>query len=804
MSVFEAAATQLQAGAVYVGELEARVKEFVDAVRGKPLVWHLPVLEAALYAGQHTQNRFGMLDALLPAIEAGELTIVAEASPEAAERLLTERPHLATPFQIVQVRALDEAEAVAVAQHALEHDGYDVTASEETLRGGFELGEQFLPRISSPGNLLRIVRAATAEAAARGDDELGQSDVVAAIAKSSGLPVLLLDASLPLQLDDVRAFFSRRVLGQDEAVEAIVERIALIKAGVTDPTRPLGVFLFVGPTGTGKTEIAKTLAEFLFGSSERLVRLDMSEYQTSEAFDRLLADTSIDSYGAPLVASIRKEPFAVLLLDEFDKSAAPVWDLFLQVFDDGRMTDQHGRVVDFRRCVIILTSNVGSAIATRAGVGFGSTPDAFRTETVTRALERSFRPEFRNRIDRIVVFKPFERAQMRALLDKELADALTRRGLRERPWAVELDDTAYEFLIDQGFSPALGARPLKRALERHLLARLAATIVEQRAPSGDQFLLVSSPGRERIEVTFVDPDADDSIADPVRETELTVDSELDLRSLALAPRGDPTHTRFLLDELHRIRAAVNGNGVQGRKHDGLVAMTDPDFWEDEGRFAILAEIEYLDRLETALETAERLCERLGRQAGAEGGAQLHEIVARRLFVLDQALLGLAEGTPADVFVRIRQVGGESREPSDPWLPRLLADMYASWARKRGMWLDELVSTDTEHVIAVGGLGCATILKPEAGLHVLELDDGREGKRVERATAAVDVVGREPRPAHERQALVSSAESALRAAPTNPSVVRRYRLQPDPLVRDTARGYRTGRVERVLAGDFDLF
>ena len=155
LSVFEAAATQLQAGAVYVGELEARVKEFVDNVRGKPMIWHLPVLEAALYAGQHTQNRFGMLDALLPAVEAGELTIVAEASPEAAERLLAERPHLATSFQLVQVRPLDEADAVAVAQHALEHDGYDVTASDETLRGAFELGEQFLPRIASPGNLLR-------------------------------------------------------------------------------------------------------------------------------------------------------------------------------------------------------------------------------------------------------------------------------------------------------------------------------------------------------------------------------------------------------------------------------------------------------------------------------------------------------------------------------------------------------------------------------------------------------------------------------------------------------------------------
>jgi ATP-dependent Clp protease ATP-binding subunit ClpC len=801
LTVFQAAAPQLQAGAVYVGELEARVKEFADNLRGKPIVWHLPDLEAALYSGQHLQSRHGMLDFLLPSITAGELTIVAEATPEAAERLLTERPQLATAFTLLTVRPLDEPEAVAVAVHALDNDGYDITATQETLRGAFDLAQQFLPRIGSPGNLLSLVRAAAQDAAAKSEQELDLSDLVSALARSSGLPLAMLDASVPLALDSVERFFTERVLGQDEAVSAIVERIAMIKAGVTDPTRPLGVFLFVGPTGTGKTEIAKTLAEFLFGSPDRLIRLDMTEYQTPEAFDRLLADTSVDKYGAPLVASIRKEPFAVVLLDEFDKSAAPVWDLFLQAFDDGRLTDQHGRAVDLRRCVIILTSNVGSSIATRPGVGFDSSPTPFRPETVTRALEKSFRPEFLNRIDRTVVFRPFERAQMRALLDKELASALTRRGLRERPWAVELDDSAYEFLIDQGFSPALGARPLKRALERHLLAPLAATIVEQRAPSGDQFLLVSAPHGKRIEVAFVDPDAEPAEA-PQREPDTTAEDELDLRSLTLAPRSDPQHTKFLLDELQRIRAAIGSNGAEGRKRDALAAMRQPGFWEAEERFATLGEVEYLDRLETALETAERLCERLRRREG-DGGRRLHEIVAGRLYVLDQALYGLAEGAPSELFLRIRRLG-QREGAGTTSLVSLLAEMYAGWAALRGMRLERLEADDEEQLLVVSGLGCGAILADEAGHHMLELAREQEGTRLARETAVVDIAPRAADPAHNADEVLAQARAAFHGMVSNPAVVRRYRLAPDPLVRDSVRGYRTGKVDRVLAGEFDLF
>ena len=175
--------------------------------------------------------------------------------------------------------------------------------------------------------------------------------MIATLSAATGLPLHVLDPRTPLRLDDVRAFFESRVLGQPEAVDCLVDRIALVKAGLTDPTRPLGVFLFVGPTGTGKTEIAKAFSEFLFGSPDRLVRLDMSEYQTPESLERLLGDSSRGENASPLISAVRKQPFTVLLLDEFEKAHENVWDVFLQVFDDGRLTDRqraHGRPAPLR------------------------------------------------------------------------------------------------------------------------------------------------------------------------------------------------------------------------------------------------------------------------------------------------------------------------------------------------------------------------------------------------------------------------------------------------------------------------
>ncbi len=300
------------------------------------------------------------------------------------------------------------------------------------------------------------------------------------------------------------------MIGQDEAVEAMVGRIAMLKAGLNDPNKPIGVFLFAGPTGTGKTELAKAITEFLFGSVERMIRLDMSEFQTHESIGKILsASADADS----LINRVRKQPFSVLLLDEFEKSHPMIWDLFLQAFDEGRLTDAVGQVADLRHCLIILTSNLGATAHRSLGLGFAPQADEFSKEQVLRAIAQTYRPEFQNRLDKVIVFRPLTRELMRGILKKELAALLDRRGLKDRTWAIEWESSALEFLLEKGFSPEMGARPLKRAIDQYVVAPLAAIIVEKRFPEGDQFLFVRSDG-ESIQVEFVDPDADtDAVAD---------------------------------------------------------------------------------------------------------------------------------------------------------------------------------------------------------------------------------------------------------------------------------------------------
>jgi ATP-dependent Clp protease ATP-binding subunit ClpB len=323
-------------------------------------------------------------------------------------------------------------------------------------------------------------------------EEVTEEDIAAVVSKWTGVPVdkmLEGDQTRLLHLEDR---LHARVVGQDEAVTAIANAVRRSRSGLQDPNRPIGSFIFLGPTGVGKTELARTLADFLFDDESHLVRIDMSEYMEKHAVSRLIgAPPGYVGYdqGGQLTEAVRRRPYAVILFDEIEKAHPDVFNVLLQLLDDGRLTDGQGRTVDFRNTVVIMTSNVGSHLVVDAVSS--ADPEELR-KRVTDELRRTFRPEFLNRVDDIVVFHRLERSEIDRIVDLQLGRL--RKLLRERDLELELLPAARTFLADEGYDPIYGARPLKRAITRHVQDPLARRLLEGAFVPGDTIVVDRGKG----------------------------------------------------------------------------------------------------------------------------------------------------------------------------------------------------------------------------------------------------------------------------------------------------------------------
>ncbi|MEM7205134.1 MAG: AAA family ATPase [Planctomycetota bacterium] len=806
--LFEAGAVELLAGQSYHGQLEDRLQQLAAAIgSGRRVLWIVPDVHELVWAGRHHYSSSSVLDYFLPLIETGAVVLAGEISPESYDRLLQQKPQLRGVTEVVQLAPRSETDTLALATQWVGRqtaDGEAAPVPDALLREMAQLAQQYLGDTAPPGNLLRLLELTVQDRARDGvaAAPVTRADLLAVLSRRTGLPRTVLDESEGLELERLRGFFTARVKGQDEGVDCLVERIAMIKAGLTDPGRPLGVFLFCGPTGSGKTELAKALAHYLFGSAERMVRLDMSEFSGPGAQAGVLGDADPRSERRALVHRVREQPFCVVLLDEIEKADTDVFDLFLQVFDDGRLTDRQGRAADFRHAIFIMTSNLGSRAPGQAGLGFGASSEPARAE-IDRALAAAFRPEFLNRLDRVVVFRSLSEAVMREVLEKELAEALSRRGLRNRQWAVEWDATALDFLLAKGFSPALGARPLKRAIERYLLSPLAMAIVQHQTPEGDQFLFVGSDG-DGVQVAFVDPDAP-----PAAPVQVETPTASSVRAVALDATGRPAEVALLEGAYRKLRGRLDGDAWRGAKQSALETVSDDGFWSSPHRFVILDRAESMDRVERGLETAGRLLRRLGhgQRKRASYPGPLVQRLAEQLYLLAAALADFEEKRTGEVILAIDAVT-DARAMDAPQADAFagqLVDMYRAWARKRRMHVEELEPADgspARCVLAVAGFGPWRILAPEAGLHVLEVVEGGATKRHRARVRVAPPLDMSP-PRDAREARRRAQQALARVDGTGSTIVRRYREAPSPLARDAIRGWRTGRLDRVWAGDFDL-
>ncbi|MGH3100058.1 MAG: AAA family ATPase, partial [Thermoleophilia bacterium] len=339
--------------------------------------------------------------------------------------------------------------------------------------------------------------------------EVDEEQIAEVLASWTGIPVFKLTEEETAKLLRMEDELHKRIVGQDDAIHSVSQAIRRTRAGLKDPKRPSGSFIFLGPSGVGKTELSRTLAEFLFGDEDALIALDMSEYMEKHTVSRLIG--SPPGYigyeeGGQLTEAVRRKPFSVVLFDEIEKAHPDVFNTLLQILEDGRLTDAQGRTVDFKNTVLIMTSNLGTRdIAKGATLGFTARPDAKvdyerMQGKVMDELKRHFRPEFLNRIDEVIVFHKLTKDEIKQIVD--LLMKRIRESLAERELSLNLSEGAADFLVEKGWDPAMGARPLRRAIQRYIEDPLADEVLSQSMPPGSTIEVDKAPEEDEREMTI--------------------------------------------------------------------------------------------------------------------------------------------------------------------------------------------------------------------------------------------------------------------------------------------------------------
>nr|WP_198004877.1 AAA family ATPase [Rubrobacter xylanophilus] len=544
----------LVAGTRFRGDFEERMKQLLNELQReeKNIILFIDELHTIVGAGG-AEGAVTASNMLKPALARGELQVVGATTLDEYRKHVEKDPALERRFQpvLVEEPTVDETIAILFGLRDRYEAHHRVRISDEAIIAAAQLSERYITDRFLPDKAIDLLDEAAAEVrlrstvppvdlkrieeeiaslenqkedAVRAEDyeraaqykqrieqlklelrekqegwagnreanapEVRREDIARILEEWTGIPATNIVQEEAERLLNLEAVLHERVIGQDEAVRAVAEAIRRARAGIKDPRRPVGSFIFLGPTGVGKTELARTLAEYLFGEEEAMVRIDMSEYQEKHTVSRLVgAPPGYVGYeeAGQLTEQIRRRPYSVVLFDEIEKAHPDIFNTLLQILDDGRLTDAQGRTVDFRNAVIIMTSNVGSQhLVSERQFGFTAREGVDFREMERRArnaLEQTFRPEFLNRVDEIIVFRPLSKEDVMQIVDIMLRRL--NKHLESQRISVEVTPEAREFLAEEGYDPKFGARPLSRAIRRHIENPLSSSIIEGEFSPGD-------------------------------------------------------------------------------------------------------------------------------------------------------------------------------------------------------------------------------------------------------------------------------------------------------------------------------
>ncbi len=706
--ILQLSSTSVMVGTRYLGDWQSKMGSYVDSARAQDAILNFVDIGNLAFVGQSASDSTSVLDLLRPQIVNGEVVLIGEATPDVYKQMqrvneFTDLFHTirVAPLNTEQIDKIVEFRASHLLQQAM-----DVTCHQHLK----QLADNFAPPDIGPGTRLQLLERIK-------NYQIEKDAVTEAVTTSfidkvfsiySGLPVFVFSQQKTVSAGEIRRWFRSRIFGQEQAIEAVVECITLFKSGLRDPNQPIGTFLFTGPTGVGKTELSKALAEYLYGSSQRLLRFDMSEYASYDSYQTLIGQSGHENSSALLVDPVCEQPFQVILFDEIEKGHQNVFDLLLQLLDEGRMTQPNGRTVDFRNTMVICTTNAGASEMNRPTPGFTREGSA---SVPMHILERHFRPEFLNRFQHVLVFHALNQAQVRQIAKGEVKKILKRSGIVSRNLIVDINDNVIDTIVEHGYSDRYGARALKREVQRRLALPVAAFLMENSTPAGSLLTVSNSDGRTLVKGF--------PSKEPAKSTQSATLTSQPATSRSISGLKEILNDQAM--QLEKIEQAVDVTALRQQLSTIDKTRDETNFWNN--RDAALQNLKQAESINDKLNRLERLRNRVEELLQSIDHAPSRTQLARtdnatpamqsELDRCDLELITFSEHHDRAAILLLQPI-------SDNCLGRdELYELYYRWSRDTGRdWtLLHEPQTDTDPaMISIGGNFTYGYLVTEAGLH----------------------------------------------------------------------------------------